>query len=115
MIQSPSYARTAAFSALLCLIACCSQQDPIDRPGTWQATGANDRNLREMVARPSNLDRGVAPVGERGNVAARAATRLYVDRRRPLLNQRASTVGGQQQEQVDTPLPDANGGGRGGR
>jgi hypothetical protein len=117
MPRSPHCGRIAALAALaalLSLVGGCSQ-DPIDRPGTWQATGANERNLREMVARPSDLERGVAPVGERGNVAALAATRLYVERRRQLLSQRASTVGGQQQPQVDAPLPEANGGGGAGR
>ena len=88
-------------------------QDPIDRPGTWQASGVNDNNLRAMVAKPTDLERGVAASSERGNAGAAAATRLYTERRRPLPNVRASEVGAAPPEQPTTPLPGLSGYGAG--
>jgi hypothetical protein len=55
----------------------CMDPEPYTRPGTWQATGANDANLRAMVANPADLQRGVAPAtASRGEAAALAAARL---------------------------------------
>ncbi len=59
------------------VIGGCTAQEPYERPGTWRATGANDANLRAMVANPSDLDRGVAPAAPaRGEMGALAASRL---------------------------------------
>lgn len=88
---------TIAASPLLPMLAllagCGGNQDPIDRPGTWQPLGANDHNLRAMVADPNHLHRGVAAGAEHGGQASAAATRLLNDRRRPLSTLRATEVG----------------------
>ncbi len=76
----------AAALAIAMLAAGCGPQYEIDRPGTWRATGVNDYNLRAMVADKRDLTAGAAATTDRGNGAARAVTRLYTDRRRPLLN-----------------------------
>jgi len=61
----------------LLLAASACTPEPYERPGTWQATGVNDRNLRAMVADPAHLTRGVdALAPARGEVAAMAADRL---------------------------------------
>jgi hypothetical protein len=55
----------------------CIDPEPYSRPGTWQATGANEANLRAMVADPSHLDRGAQPrTMARGEAAAQAGARL---------------------------------------
>lgn len=103
-----SLSRFSAFgppAALLLLVAGCTNADPIDRPGTWQATGANDRNLRAMIANTADLEVGVAPATERGNAGANAATRLLLERRRPLPAARASDIGALSQQPTDPPLP----------
>ena len=69
---------------LLPLAACTGMTDPMERPGTWQPTGANDRNLRLMVADPAHLERGIGVTTERGEAATMAAERLSRDDRRPL-------------------------------
>ncbi len=52
---------------------CADFNEPHERAGTWRASGANDANLRAMVADPSHLDRGVAPATPaRGEPATRA-------------------------------------------
>jgi hypothetical protein len=98
--------------AMLFGVTGCTQ-DPIDRPGTWQASGVNDNNLRAMVAKPTDLERGVAASSERGNAGAAAATRLYTERRRPLPNVRATSVGAAPSEQPSAPLPGLTGFGMG--
>lgn len=56
--------------------ACQGPLEPHERPGTWQASGVNDANLRAMIADPAHLDRGAAPASaSRGEPAARAAIR----------------------------------------
>lgn len=58
----------------LALAAAGCGPEPYDRPGTWRATGANERNLRAMVADPAHLTRGTQPaVPTRGEAAAGAA------------------------------------------
>jgi len=62
--------------ALPLLLAGCFTPEPFEREGTWRATGANDANLRAMIADPSHLDRGIAPpTPSRGEVSARAINR----------------------------------------
>jgi hypothetical protein len=62
--------------ALPLLAAGCMTPEPFDREGTWRASGANQANLRAMVADPSHLDRGVAPATPaRGEAAARGINR----------------------------------------
>ncbi len=74
--------------------AACSPQYEYDRPGTWRATGANEANLRAMVANKRDLVAGASTATDRGNAGARAVTRLLNDRRRPLLSVTTSRLGG---------------------
>lgn len=76
----------AAIAACLLGSACAPLVPPVERPGTWQATGVNDYNLRAMVADRRDLDAGAPSRTSRGDIGSRAVTRLITDRRRPLLN-----------------------------
>ena len=77
----------AAIAACLLGSACAPLVPPVERPGTWQATGVNDYNLRAMVADRRDLDAGAPSRTSRGDIGSRAVTRLLItDRRRPLLN-----------------------------
>ncbi len=65
---------------LLCLslllgVAACSAADPTQRSGTWQPIGANDANLRAMIADPADLSHGRAGTDADGQVAANAVAR----------------------------------------
>jgi hypothetical protein len=104
--------RSAAVALLISVAGCT--QDPFERPGTWQPTGANERNLRAMIQNERDLSRGVGAINERGNAGANATTRLFIERRRPLPVVPSSTVGGAaSQQQSDPPLPglsEGNGG-----
>jgi len=79
-------------TGLALLLAGCAGDD-FSRPGTWQATGANEANLRAMVAEPAHLQRGVAAPTERALPATQAIRRLAADRRRPLPDSRAAQIG----------------------
>ena len=92
----------------------CTNQDPVDKRGTWQPTGVNDRNLRAMVANPRDLDWGEAATTERGNAGSLAVTRLLTERRRALLTQATSRVGSTQQQTADQPLAGPGGAAGGG-
>lgn len=85
-----SRTRSAAPALALLLLSlaasACSPEYEVDRPGTWRATGVNEHNLRAMIADPRDLEAGAGSATERGDGAARAVTRLLIDRRRPLLN-----------------------------
>ena len=77
------------FVALLLLLAfsgCGGATDPYTRTGSWRPTGANDANLRAMVAVPSDLTLSTPAAPSDGGLAAAAATRLRRDRVRPLLD-----------------------------
>ena len=73
----------AAAALLLALTGCTERWFD---PGSWRPSGANERNLQAMVANPNDLQGGVGASTDRGNGAARAVTRLYTDRRRPLMD-----------------------------
>jgi hypothetical protein len=77
---------------LLLLLPSCAEQD-FERSGTWQATGANEANLRAMLAEPSHAVRGVADTTARGGTVSMAVRRLDEDRRRPLPDSRAAQIG----------------------
>ena len=109
MVRTLRFVLPLLLPAALLGTAGCAAQDPIDRPGTWQATGVNDQNLRIMVSNPADLDRGVAAKTERGNAGSAAATRLYTERRRSLPAVRASGVGATAPEQPTAPLPGLGG------
>jgi hypothetical protein len=100
----------SAFAALIVLLglaaSACSNDTEIDRPGTWQPTGANEHNLRAMVADPRDLEAGAGSATERGSGATRAVTRLLIDRRRPLLNASISRLApGQEASDPGFPGP----------
>ncbi|MBI0539268.1 hypothetical protein D9599_27445 [Roseomonas sp. KE2513] len=78
---------TRILLAFALLLPGCSP-DPIDRPGTWRATGLNDRNLRAMLADPAHAERGVGAADGRGDTAAAAVQRLRDDKLRPLQDPR---------------------------
>lgn len=68
----------------LLVLAGCAQIDPLTKEGVWRPTGANDANLRAMVAVPSDLAYGRAARTSDGNLAARAVDRLRTGRVYPL-------------------------------
>ena len=53
----------------------CAFEDPLTRPGLWHPVGANDLNLRAMVADPDDLVTGVPDRTADGQVAAAAVAR----------------------------------------
>ena len=96
MTKSRMYPRRPAGRRLwpmLLLLAGCGGGDDYARPGTWSATGVNDANLLPMLANPADARRGSGAVTERAQPASLAIRRLQRDRRRPLPEVRASTVG----------------------
>lgn len=68
----------------LLLAACAEDIDPYAREGTWRPSGVNERNLRVMVAIPTEILRGTGATGADGQAAAEAVARLRTDRVRPL-------------------------------
>ena len=68
----------------LLLLAACQPGGDFARPGTWQATGVNDRNLRAMLVEPSHATRGAATDEERGVAGSAPIGRLLRDERRAL-------------------------------
>jgi hypothetical protein len=67
----------------LLVLAGCDFTDPYLRDGVWRPNGANEINLRAMVASPSDLVRGTPSQGS-GQQAAAALDRQRNDRLRPL-------------------------------
>ena len=79
--------------ALLLVIGGCSTDDH-SRPGTWRPNGANETNLRAMIADPTHLRAGVAAPTERAAPASLAIRRMNADRRKPLPDSRIVQFGG---------------------
>jgi hypothetical protein len=98
--------------AVALLLAGCGPRYGIDRPGTWRPTGANDQNLRAMIADPRDLVSGASTATDRANSASRAVTRLYTGRRRELLNATLSKIAPPQEAQA-APLSGGAGPGSG--
>jgi hypothetical protein len=71
----------AALCAALALAGAGCTEDPLDRPGTWRPTGANDANLRAMIARPDDLARGSGTTLGRGQAGSAPVTALEQGRR----------------------------------
>jgi hypothetical protein len=69
---------------LLLLLGACSITDPYQREGVWRPNGANDIDLRVMVANPQDLVRGPEVSGSDGRQAAAAVDRLRRDKVKPL-------------------------------
>ncbi len=79
---------------LLLLLASCGGGKDFSRPGTWQATGVNDANLRAMLAEPAHAERGVAASTERAQPASLAIRRLERGLRPALPATGTSALGG---------------------
>lgn len=107
----------AALGLVLALGACGSNNyfpaQDIDRAGTWQAEGINDRNLRLQVADPAHLTRGAGATTDRGEQAARAVRAMNAGQR-PRLPAGLSDIGGQA-GQGGGGVTSGGGGGGGGR
>jgi type IV pilus biogenesis protein CpaD/CtpE len=63
---------------LLALAGCAL--DPYTRSGTWRPSGANEANLRLMVADPRDYQQGVSERGSDGQLGADAVTRFRAAR-----------------------------------
>ena len=76
---------TRLLPSILALLALagCDATDPYMRDGTWRPNGANESNLRAMVASPSDLVRGMPGEGN-GQQAAAALDRYRNDKVRLL-------------------------------
>jgi hypothetical protein len=85
--------RYMLLGAALLAAGCAGLADPFERPGTWTPRGANDANLRAMIADPAHLERGEGDPRGRGRQATNAIERLEDDKLHPLPDVRASTVG----------------------
>lgn len=72
----------SAFSliALLAVGGCTMVEDPMQRPGTWHATGANADNLAVMVANPADLARGREAADVPGPIAVLPVEALKQDK-----------------------------------
>lgn len=86
MAQPPAAAVRAALALPLALAAlvACEATDPFLAEGRWRPAGANEANLRAMVADPAHLERGQAAVRTDAAAAAAAVDRLRRDKVRPL-------------------------------
>lgn len=65
----------------------------MERRGTWQAEGVNERNLRAQIADPAHLTRGAAAATDRGQPGS-AAIRALEAGQRPALPRGLSDIGG---------------------
>ncbi len=75
----------------LLLVAC---GDPYQRPGTWQATGVNDANLKTQVIDKTDLVTGHADPGSDGTLDAAAVDRLQQDKAKKLTIDPTSSLAG---------------------
>jgi hypothetical protein len=72
---------------LAVLLAACSQDYPFDKKGTWSLDhygGANDANLRAMLANPHDLNGGTGDPNSLASEAAPPVHRLLTDTRKEL-------------------------------
>ncbi len=77
------------------LVAGCNTYDltdPYQRPGTYNPTGANDANLRVMVANPHDLVEGTGVGVSTGAEAAPPVARVLAGKRYPLPALNAASV-----------------------
>ena len=80
--------RRVLWLATLPLLAGCVY----DRPGTWRPVGANEANLRAMVADPQDLVTGVADSRADGQVVAAAVARYRAGKVKDLPDSSISKV-----------------------
>ena len=86
--------RVVAGAAAALALSGCSELDPLTREGVWRPVGANETNLRAMVAVPGDLVAGRAAQFSDGNQASKAMDRLRFDRVYPLPQTGISKIGG---------------------
>lgn len=79
---------------LLLLVACAGGGEGFDRPGMWQASGVNDRNLRAMIADPEHLNEGIGTPRSRSETAVAPILRLDAGERPGLPEVRSLNVRG---------------------
>lgn len=79
--------------ALLLLPACEATIDPYLAEGRWRPSGANDANLRTMVANPGHLVGGQGPIKVDAQSSASAVARYRADQVRPLPRTSSSDIG----------------------
>ncbi|MCK8785750.1 CpaD family pilus assembly protein [Roseomonas sp. NAR14] len=80
-------------SLALLVAACEGPADPFHAEGRWRPAGANEANLRAMVADPADLVRGRSDPRGDAQTATAAVSRLRRDQVRALPNTTASTIG----------------------
>ncbi len=80
------------FLAAALLLAGCDAMDPYKREGTWRPEGANEANLRAMVAVPADLVGGQEDLAGDGRQAASALNRMRKDTVRPLPDSAVANV-----------------------
>ena len=78
--------------ALLGLLGACG--DPYQRPGTWQAEGLNDANLKAQATNKTDLYMGHGDAGSDGTLDAAAVDRLHQDKARKLTIDPTSSLAG---------------------
>ncbi len=79
-------------SVCLTLVSACAQTDPYTRAGAWRPNGANDKNLRAMIADPDDLIVGAADSLADGQVMSAAVARYRSGRVKELNEGTASTI-----------------------
>ncbi len=79
---------------LLLLLGGCTGSviDPYTREGAWRPNGANESNLVQMLATPTDYTQGQAAPDAMGELATSAVQRLLQDRVRNLPS--TTTTGG---------------------
>lgn len=76
--------RTILIACFLFALPGCTGTDPLYRSGLWHPTGANEANLRAMIADPQDLVSGASSPNADGQIAAAAIQRYRTDRVKPL-------------------------------
>jgi hypothetical protein len=88
----------ATLSLLLLLAVAGCAKDPFKQPGTWSlppdGLGANDANLRTMIANPGDLVAGTGEPASLASQSTRSIDLLVTGHRRPLPSVNASQIGG---------------------
>ncbi len=92
---------------LLFFMSGCADPGAFDQPGKWTADGANEANLRIMVANPNDLREGNDGPGALSAEAALPVHRLFQGQRAPLIQANASQIGagGEQQPMQPQSIP----------
>ncbi len=102
--MTPSVPRTLWLAGVLLVGGCgYDQGDPFRRPGTYSPTGANEANLRAMVAEPEDLLGRPAQRTSMGAEAAPPVARLLSGKRYPLPIVNAATAVSSGSEQQPAP------------